>query len=121
MRYQKPIKVEKVSSRLYRILEDTPIFGVVIPKGFETDGASVPKPFWWVISPFAEGFRAAIVHDFRYRLDASMTRKEADTEFYYNLDKDDVHCISRLLVYWAVRLFGWRYFALENCQRCNKF
>ena len=40
---------------------------VVVPPGFVTDFASVPRPFWWWIAPWGRHGRAAIVHDFLYQ------------------------------------------------------
>jgi hypothetical protein len=52
----------------YRIV-DTPESEVVnVPPEFRTDFASVPRPFWTLISPWGRHGRAAIVHDFLYQL-----------------------------------------------------
>lgn len=52
----------------YRIV-DTPDSEVVnVPPQFRTDFASVPRPFWTIISPWGRHGRAAIVHDFLYQL-----------------------------------------------------
>lgn len=40
---------------------------VVVPPGFVTDFASVPRPFWWWIAPWGRHGRAAILHDFLYQ------------------------------------------------------
>ena len=104
--YHKEIKCVKIEGRKFRILEDVEVFGVVIPAGYETNGASVPRPFWGILSPFTEGFRAALVHDFRYTNDIRLTRKETDKEFYDNLGKCGVNNIRRSLVWLAVTLFG---------------
>ena len=38
---------------------------IVIPKGFETNGADIPRPFWIIIPPFKPKFLPAVlVHDF---------------------------------------------------------
>lgn len=52
----------------YRLV-DTPDSEVVnVPPEFATDFASVPRPFWAIISPWGRHGRAAIVHDFLYQL-----------------------------------------------------
>jgi len=109
-KYEKPILIEKVSARYIRLYEDTEIFGVLILKGYETNGASVPRLFWFLLSPFTEGFRAAIIHDFRYTDITFITREEADLEFYDNMQKDGVGFIRRYLVYLAVRTFAFNMF-----------
>ena len=40
---------------------------IVIPKGFIFDGASVPKPLWFLLSPVGLLLVAGLVHDFAYR------------------------------------------------------
>ena len=40
---------------------------IVIPKGFEFDGASVPRPFWAILHPSGLLLIQALVHDFAYR------------------------------------------------------
>ena len=38
---------------------------VIVPPGFESDGASVPRPLWWFLPPWGDrSTRAAILHDF---------------------------------------------------------
>ncbi|EAH5044254.1 DUF1353 domain-containing protein [Campylobacter coli] len=40
-------------------------FNGVIPKGFKTDGASIPRIFWSFYPPFkSEYFSACVIHDF---------------------------------------------------------
>ena len=52
----------------YRLVDlDDAEFVTVTPK-FTTDFASVPRPFWFFIAPWGRHGRAAIVHDFLYRL-----------------------------------------------------
>ena len=52
-----------------------------IPAGFETDGASIPRPLWWLCGYPLEMPRllAAIVHDYIYSGgDPGATRADAD-------------------------------------------
>ncbi len=58
-----PIKVEKLGKRRWRVLEPWRH----VPAGFETDGASVPRLFWWFMDPATEAFEAAVLHDFELR------------------------------------------------------
>lgn len=53
---------------------------VKIPAGYCSDGASVPRPFRWIIEPWGIYARAAIVHDYLYSTQ-SRSRKEADKIF----------------------------------------
>lgn len=40
---------------------------IVIPKGFQFDGASIPRPFWGILHPSGLLLIPALVHDFAYR------------------------------------------------------
>lgn len=42
---------------------------IMIPEGFESDGASVPKPFRNIISPVGPMFLGGLIHDYAYRYD----------------------------------------------------
>jgi Protein of unknown function (DUF1353) len=52
----------------YRLVDTDASEVVTVPPNFVTDFASVPRPFWFVISPWGRHGRAAIVHDFLYQL-----------------------------------------------------
>ena len=39
---------------------------IIVPEGFKTDGASIPRWFWWIENPFGQALYAAVVHDFEY-------------------------------------------------------
>ncbi len=40
---------------------------IVVPKGFVTDGASIPRILWPIIPPFGPLLEGAILHDFGYQ------------------------------------------------------
>lgn len=103
----------------YRLV-DTPESEVVnVPPGFATDFASVPRPFWAIISPWGRHGRAAIVHDFLYQLGGvtdvaaqSMRRpakREADRIFRQAMRVLDEVILGRSR-YPAFRIWlaGWR-------------
>jgi len=52
----------------YRLVDTAESEVVNVPPRFRTDFASVPRPFWTIISPWGRHGRAAIVHDFLYQL-----------------------------------------------------
>jgi len=98
------------------VMEDIEIFGVKIPKNYDTDGASAPRLAFWVIAPFTIALLAALVHDLRYDPPADedgvkrrlLTRKEADREFRENLKASGMNWARRQAAYRAVRLAGWK-------------
>jgi hypothetical protein len=85
---------------------------IVIPKGFCTDGASVPRIFWSLLDPWSNFFSSAIVHDFLYSKDSDFffpltDRKEADRIFKEAMFNAGVGWLTRHTVHSAVRLGGW--------------
>lgn len=91
-----------------------------VPEGFETDFASIPKPFWSIISPLGKHKKAAVLHDYLYSEHPevitdlpgggstyqSITRKDADGLFRRSAKQLGVRK-SRAWVMWkAVRWFG---------------
>jgi len=82
----------------------------VIPRGFEFDGASIPRMFRSsVASPLdPETARAGLAHDYIYRTQPhGWTRAEADLMFLCFLLEDGLPVNRALKAYLAVRLFGW--------------
>jgi len=102
--------------RIFRLTESFRYYSsvgiITIPKGFHTDGASVPKVFWNIFSPFGSYFSAALVHDFLYSKDSDdlffvSDRKEADRIFKEAMYNAGVGWLTRHTVHSAVRLGGW--------------
>jgi len=98
------------------VMRSVTLFGVEVPVGYSTDGASVPRAFYNVIARFTDALPAALVHDLRYDPPADrdgvkrrvMTRKQADREFRANLKQSGVNWSRRQAAYLAVRAAGWR-------------
>ncbi len=80
---------------------------VIIPKGFRTDGASIPKIFWPIIGhPFSGDFAvAAVVHDYLYTFQHG-TRKDADQIFKELMIRYGTYKWKVKLMYPSVRIFG---------------
>ncbi len=53
---------------LYRPRHGEPVL-LVIPEGFRFDGASIPRPFWSLLSPIGLLLIPGLVHDYGYRYD----------------------------------------------------
>ena len=81
----------------------------VIPAGFESDGASVPRFFWRIVCPPTDpkAVRAGVAHDWIYRKQPDgWTREEADKMFYDLLKEDGMMRCQARLAYLGVRLGG---------------
>ena len=88
----------------YRLKEDMLIHGVFVPKGFITDGASVPRFLWGLFPPVSDYFAAAILHD--YLLSLNTDWKEAEAAFKRALRDDRIGAVRSWLMLNAVRLNG---------------
>lgn len=80
---------------------------VTLPRGFRSDGMSVPRFFWRFISPKIHGktVAPAIIHDFLYTSHA-VSRKEADMWLRKALLVNKYSYIKSWLVYFGVCFFG---------------
>jgi len=84
----------------------TPLTGlIVVPSGFLTDLASIPRLFWNILPPFGKYTRAAVIHDFLYRT-RICSRKTADRTLLAGMKLCGVPLWQRVLIYGNVRAFG---------------
>ncbi len=84
---------------------------IVVPRGFECDGASVPRILWGTISPtiHPQTIAGAILHDYLYRTQPEdITRQEADAIFYAVCRADGLPFWRAGLAWIGLRLFGGR-------------
>lgn len=81
-------------------------YRIIVPSGFITDFASVPKIFWNIVPPVGKYAPAAVVHDWLYST-KKLSRKEADKIFLRAMKELGVSLWKRYIMYFAVRAFGW--------------
>lgn len=92
-------------------------FRLIINAGFEFDLASVPRAFWWAVSPFDLSITAPLIHDFLYLHQGkppqdtvfparTFSRLEADRLFDRIMEQENISTWRRAIAYRAVRLFG---------------
>lgn len=77
----------------------------MVPKGFGTDLASVPRGFRNIASKL-DGIEASVVHDHAYFY-KTLPRFQADALFLAILKAGGVPWLRRLAMYAAVRAGGW--------------
>jgi hypothetical protein len=104
-------------------------FGLIeVPSGTYTDGASIPKIFWSIMSPYGDMFEAALPHDHLYSpSNENLTRAESDQVLREGMEIIDAYRVEQLTgwrrhvakarftarraaVYRSVRMFGWSKF-----------
>lgn len=84
---------------------------LIVPEGFESDGASVPRILWSLVSPRVDPvtLRGAVAHDYLYRRHpAGWTRREADALFRTLIREDGLACTRAWKAWLGVRIFGNR-------------
>ena len=81
---------------------------ITVPKGFVSDGASIPSIMWGIIgSPWSGKYpHAALVHDYLY-FSQRFSRKISDEIFLEAMSILGVNWFKRRLMFRAVRTFGW--------------
>jgi hypothetical protein len=81
----------------------------IVPQGFKSDGASVPRFFWRLVFPKGDekAIRAGFAHDWIYRNHPEgWTKAEADLMFYDLLLEDGVEKWRAWIAYQGVKWFG---------------
>lgn len=136
MKYHEEVKV--VFKKKYKHLT-APLWGrtdikgerlaFLIPKGFKTDFASIPRIFWLFIAPTDSTILVpAIIHDYLYsrrfvlacemkegklskkKVKVRFSRVEADLILREKMRSFKANIIKRNLVFIVVRLFGWLHY-----------
>lgn len=97
---------EIVLDKDYQFVEVTTNKIITVPKGFVSDGASIPRLLWVVLgSPFSPKLiRAAIQHD--YLIAIGFSGDARDLQFYTTLRKYGVKTWKAYVMYLGVRY--WR-------------
>ena len=110
------LKTMPIDDKYWEVTEDyfyqTSIGIIVVPKGFKTDYASVPRIFRNIINSYGKHGRAAVVHDWLYssQCKIDITRAETDKIFLEIMEECGVNKIKRNLMYRMVRMFGASHF-----------
>ena len=100
----------------YRLEHPLYLAGVAVPAGFVTDGASVPRCFWWLFPPVGRYFLAAVVHD--WLLNTGVCWREANRKFRQALEQQGVARWVVFVMFWAVQGYQfvkWR----GKCRRTS--
>jgi Protein of unknown function (DUF1353) len=91
---------------------------IVIPQGFVTDYATIPRVFWNIIPPDGDARFPAILHDYLYSLRGwapyFKTRAQCDGLFLEAMRHVGVNMVERITIYSAVRCFGWAFSLGKN-------
>lgn len=108
-----PLRAEQLDHKRWRLLEDLRYISAyartlfVVPSGFVTDFASVPRlPFVYLFAGNT-AHRPAVVHDWLYQLHPpGITRSDADRIFLEAMSAERLDVPRRYLMWIGVRLFA---------------
>ncbi|MFQ6331315.1 DUF1353 domain-containing protein [Nocardia sp. CWNU-33] len=99
--------VEELDAKFWRVAAPLVYHGAdeefVVPEGFRTDFASVPRAFVWLIPRYGVYTRAAILHDY-LRSSGVVGTADADGIFRRALREASVSVPRRWIMWAAVRL-----------------
>ena len=107
----KELKVNIVNENVFILSEDKTVeslgYRVTIKKGFDFDGASIPKWLWSIYgSPLNGNYVvASLIHDGLYA-SQKVSKSIADKIFLDVMKQSNVGYIKRTSMYLAVKLFG---------------
>ena len=95
---------------------------LVVPPGFPTDFASIPRGLWNILPPVGKYDAAAVCHDKLYRDGAvngtPIDRGTADRVLREAMEASGVGRVQRWLIYSGLRIGGWavwnRYRSLKS-------
>ena len=74
--------------------------------GFQTDFATIPRPFWIILPKWGRYGNATVIHDWLYWTQAR-PRRLADAIFLEAMGVLGVSGPVKSALYWGARLFGW--------------
>ena len=90
---------------------------IIVPQGFVTDFASIPRPLWALWPRSGRWNPAAVVHDYECRARFRPPREVHD-RFRQTLEALGVEWVTRTLLYLGVSQFGpsWPMYTLPSGQ-----
>lgn len=97
---------------IYRYPDSSGYMEFIIPKGFETDFASIPRIFWNIIAPIGKHTLPSILHDYLYTegYKLNISRKKADKIFYDAMIESHVARITANIMWFCVRCFAFKHY-----------
>lgn len=100
------VVVQPIDKDKFRTYKDFLFHGVLIPKGFVTNGANIPRLFWSLFPPNSPEYLSAVVlHDYMCAKSGVFTYKEADEMFYRAMIEIGVSKWKAKLFYTCCRIY----------------
>lgn len=106
--FWKRVKAWRKTNRKWEVMEDWYYPGFTISKGFVFDGASIPRPLWWFLSPVGLLLIPGLIHDWGYKNDSWNDREMWDRLFRQVIKEITGTTVIPWIAWAAVRLGGWK-------------
>ena len=98
---------EVADAFVYRTDELVDCTHIVVPAGYRTDFASIPRIFWRLMPPGGQYREAAVVHDYLCDVEPKVCNHiQAAAVFGEAMQELDIQPLVRRVMAWAVRRFG---------------
>ena len=95
---------------------EKPVYEIKVPKGYETDFASIPRVFQGIFNAVNDVAPAAIAHDWCYSIEL-FPREICDQILYDGLRANGVGWMRAKTIYAAVRAGGWTSWPHDPAER----
>jgi len=113
--FETPLVVTQLRGGKYWILKNDLIYKdsaikepIVVPRGFVTDFASVPRSVWSIYPTSGSYTAAAVLHDYLYwKQDPQITKEKSDNIFYDAMTSSGTPNLTRDTFYNAVDKVGF--------------
>jgi hypothetical protein len=109
MAFKSTLSVDELGGGYWLLKEDLRYEGkfecFIVPAGFRTNFASVPRIFTWLVPTSGEYTKAAVLHDWLWGL-PGFPRRDADGIFRRTMRELGVSDLRRYVMWAAVRLGG---------------
>lgn len=124
LEYKKTIRYKTITNNIFKLLKDEETsflfnnkeYNLLIKKGFEWDGATIPRFLWSIIGFYPAGILLvpSLWHDYVYYNKGFVngvfiSRNMSDLLFYEHLIISGVKVSTAKRIYKAIRIFGMIY------------
>jgi len=116
-KFTSPLQLEYQDNGKWKLIEEFCYYTdvlpertyIIVPEGFETNFASIPRIFWNIYPPMDPKYgKAAVIHDYLYSKDCSINlpRELCDKIFLEAMTVLGAGKFQKILFYILVRIFG---------------
>ena len=107
------MKIISKVGRMFIVKQDIEVLGITIPKGFVSDGATIPQSLKPIFKEEEDKYLIpAILHDYMYYKQMGFIK--SNIHFYRALKLYKVKPVVCELFFTAVSIFGFKYYINRN-------